>query len=240
MVENRSSQVSVKDAEFRRLTVSQASHGSLRDKVVGAGEDYGWKIPAEGPYRRHLVKLIAPIAVSERQAADADRAQMSGFLAEFNKGARAPRDMIVGYSNIGDSELRVSVRIGEIIASAATKRGVEIEVPGGDKGDEWLSLASKSVMSALGVHSPNVVERVLREARGMVDSMGLNGDRSAVLQGITELIETVNAKKLVDTSPTMFNLVDDLMLGKIKFAVNNGNRAVIAGLNSFGKFLRRG
>lgn len=114
------------------------------------------------------------------------------FIERINAGSPNPRDLFLAYGQIADPDLRVSVRTGELICSAATTKGIQLQLPDADKGDEWLTLTTDRVLEALRKHGRPVICAVLKEARNRVNGSDLNGDRALVLQRISGLMREVN------------------------------------------------
>ncbi len=114
------------------------------------------------------------------------------FIDIINAGSPKPEDLYLRYSQIHDPVLRVSVRTGEMILSAALNKGIQLQLPDADRGDEWLSLTAERVVEALKVHGRPALCGVLKEARNRVNRSDLNGDRAPVLEKISGLMRDVN------------------------------------------------
>lgn len=105
------------------------------------------------------------------------------------------------YPKVPDVELRISLRTGEAIVTAAVMMGIDLVLRREDKGDEWLDLRFERVMERLMIHDQQTARRVLKEARRSINNRSLNGDRRDVLNKISEGMRIIGKPQEISQLP---------------------------------------
>ena len=101
------------------------------------------------------------------------------------------------YCRISDPYLRVQLRVGELIATAAIIRGISFDEQLTNKGDEWARCTPKRIMDVLTERlDQHSITEILKAAKRIGHASDVNGDNQAIAQEIHRLIRKVGRPKI--------------------------------------------
>jgi|SRR3989344_5640192 len=101
------------------------------------------------------------------------------------------------YTRISDPRLRVQLRVGELISTAATSRGIIFDKQPADKGDDWARCTPGKVMDVLMARlDQHSITKILKAAKRIGHASDVNGDNQAIAQEIHRLIREVGRPKV--------------------------------------------
>ena len=113
-------------------------------------------------------------------------------VARLNVDSVSP-DIDLAYFR--NRDLRVLLRTGDLISTAAKMKGVDLDLSDQAKGNEWINLIPEGLMPSLRNHGVDTARSVLKEARRLANSSQLNGDKEGVLDTLRVLIGGLGRNK---------------------------------------------